>query len=87
MYEYLIRFHLLTCLLLYKYGEVYITLVLQYNLKLRMMITPGVYYYAITFRVVLTMIGFLCPLMNLRIIISIFVKNYSENLVRTVLNW
>lgn len=86
MYEYLIRFHLLTCLFLYKYGEVYITLVLQYNLKLRMMITPGVYYYAITFRVVLAMIGFLCPLMNLRIITSIFVKNYSENLVRTVLN-
>lgn len=58
MSEYLIRFHLLTCLLLYKYGEVYITLVLPYNLKLRMMITPGVYYYAITFRVVLAMIGF-----------------------------
>lgn len=86
MYEYSIRFHLLTSLYLYKYGEVYIILVLQYNLKLRIMITSEVYYYAIIFRVVLAMIGFLCPLMNLKIIISIFVKNDSENLMRTVLN-
>lgn len=50
------------------------------------MITSGVYYYAIIFRVVWAMIGFLCPLMNLKIIISIFVKNDSENLMRTVLN-
>lgn len=86
MYEYSIRFHLLTSLYLYKYCEVYIILVLQYNLKLRIMITSGVYYYVIIFRVVLAMIGFLCPLMNLKIIISIFVKNDSENLMRTVLN-
>lgn len=58
MYEYSIRFHLLTSLYLYKYCEVYIILVLQYNLKLRIMITSGVYYYAIIFRVVLAMIGF-----------------------------
>lgn len=47
MYEHSIRFHLSTCLFLYKHCGVYIALALQYNLKLSMMATPGVYYYDI----------------------------------------
>lgn len=67
-----LRLKVSVCLFICQYHAVFITIVLEYNLNLRMMLPLAMFS---LFKVVLDFLG-LCVSMNFKIIFSISVKNY-----------